>query len=53
MKTRSSKRRYLDLCMQMPVEWLRRSAENPSVCMTRMDVAIHYLAIRKKRSQVY
>lgn len=43
-----SKRRYFDLLMTMPVDWLRQSAAMPNAHMTRMNVALHLLAIRRK-----
>ena len=46
MKTR--KREYLNACLGKSIEWLKLSAENQSVMMTRMDVALHHLAIRMK-----
>jgi len=46
MKTK--KRAYLNACMQQPIEWLKKSANNPNHYMTRMDIALHMLAIRKK-----
>ena len=42
------RREYLALCMTMPIEWLRKSAATPSVYMTRCDVALHLIAIRRK-----
>jgi hypothetical protein len=43
-----TKRKYFNILMQMPVEWLKKSAATPSTYMTRMDVALHFLAIRQK-----
>jgi hypothetical protein len=44
----TKKRAYLNACMGQSIEWLTRSANNPSAYMTRMDIALHWLAIRKK-----
>ena len=49
MKTK--KRDYLDACMRQPVEWLIQSATNPNKYMTKWDIALHWLAIRKKTAK--
>ena len=48
MKTK--KRAYLNACLAQSTEWLKRSTENPNAHMTRMHIALHWLAIRKKLS---
>ena len=46
MKT--AKREYLELCMKQSVSWLKMSASSPSKGMSKMHIAIHYIAIRNK-----
>lgn len=45
MKT--SKRAQLDFMLTLTVDLLRRSAANPNGYMTRMDIALHYVALRR------
>lgn len=49
MKTK--KRAYLEACMAQSVAWLKKSAASPSVCMTKTDVLLHYVAIRAKEGR--
>jgi hypothetical protein len=44
----TKKRAYLNACMCQSIEWLTKSANNPNAYMTRMDIALHFIAIRKK-----
>lgn len=43
-----TKHEYLNLCLTMPINWLIKSANNPSVCMTKTDIRLHWIAIQKK-----
>lgn len=49
MQITGKKRRYFELAMQQPIDWLRASAANPSPYMTPMHVALVRLAVRRKR----
>ena len=46
MKT--AKRKYLELCMQQSVNWLKASALSPSKGMSKMHVKLIHIAIRNK-----
>ena len=44
----SKRNRYLRACMAQKVDWLLLSARNPNAFMTRADIILHYVAIRRK-----
>ena len=46
MKT--TKRQYLELCMKQSSTWLKMSVASPSKGMSKMHIALHYVAIRNK-----
>lgn len=43
------RQRYLDALMQQPSEWIRLSVETPTAHMTRTHIALHYIALRRRR----
>ena len=43
-----TRRKYFDLCMGQPLEWLKACASNPSEGMNQRHVMLCLLAIRKK-----
>ena len=44
---KSKKRQFIDACKAQSAEWLKACANNPSPYMTRMDIALIRLALRK------
>ena len=47
----TKKAAYLAACMNQTADWLRRSAAQPSKYMTRTDVVLHLIAIRRKEGK--
>lgn len=43
----SNKRKYLTALMQQSPEWVKTSMDNPNKYMTRMDLLLHAVALRK------
>ena len=46
--SKPSHKEMLEAIMRMPVYLIRRSMENPSKCMTRGDILLHAVALRRK-----
>jgi hypothetical protein len=44
------KHKYLAALMQQSADWIKRSAENPSQHMTKMNILLHYVALRRKQA---
>lgn len=44
----SNKAKYLKACMNQSIDWLKASATNPNKYMTKTDILLHYVAIRRK-----
>lgn len=43
-----SKREYLKLLNTYPTALIQRSAANPTLYMTRVQVLLHYVALRRR-----
>jgi hypothetical protein len=43
-----SKKEYFNMCMEMPVRWLRACVNDPSPYQNQMQLALVLLALRKK-----
>ena len=42
------KQEYVKALREQPTKWIRQSAENPSRCMTRVQVLLHYVVMRER-----
>lgn len=41
------KQKYLKALLDQPLAWVKLSAANPNKFMTRMDILLHYVVIRR------
>lgn len=41
------KQAYIKALLDQPLSWVKLSAANPNHFMTRMDIALHFIVIRR------
>jgi len=44
-----TKREYMSLLLKQSPDWIRASMEEPTCHMTKMHIALHAIALRRKR----